>query len=637
VERLDTEFIHNEAAPLQPAGLDGQVSSPVATEQPCPSLRSRHLFSEALFFLMFALCLDVPNLVYSGTGFYQTLHFMKWVTALAPVGVMALCTGSAALLEGRNARMEVDALGVYWLGFFAFITLQPLWVDIHLANGWLREWFFYAGCMAFYFAAFASFREKWLRAVLWLATLNAAVTGIFAELQVRGITSPILGMKLIMPTPGHYIGNTGQQNMFGIWMALALFSSLFLFVCYGGRYSKNFANKLLISGNAVFYVILSWCLICSTSRSAILAFWVGAFFLALMTHLTDRDRARQKRLAAGIVLFFIVLAVFLILDQTRGLDFLRKTRDMLRNLADVGARREIWKSSWQVFLVHPFTGVGLGQFKWHYLEGQHLAMALDPSMKWQFTYWAHNEILQWFCEFGLWGGLSLFFVMAFWLVAFVIYVRKHRGRMLPTEFLWGAALLFLIWFDALWTRPFHRIENTLWIVLAFALSSRHLFSGKDAAFTPRKFSPFLHHLTGALLVAGATAGFWFGIDGFRADRLLRQAVSYTADLARRKEMIATASFSPMLGDHARREMALLVLEQGKKANDGDLIADGLNRLIAVFRQKPTGEDYLTLLKNARQYSVAPLLEFLKPYGAPEQNRRSAESSASLKVSGTKKL
>ena len=292
---------------------------------------------------------------------------------------------------------------------------------------------------------------------------------------------------------------------------------------------------------------------------------------------------------------------------------------MLHNLADLGARRDIWKSSWQVFLMHPFTGVGLGQFKWHYLEGQHLAMALHPSMKWQFTYWAHNEILQWFCEFGLWGGLSLFFVMALWLAAFVIFMRKHRGKTLPAEFLWGAALLFLIWFDALWTRPFHRIENTLWIVLAFALSARHLFSGKDAAFKLRKVSPLLYHLTGVLLVAAATAGFWFGIDGFRADRLLRQALSFTSDAEQKKEMIATAAFSPMLGDHARREAALLVLEQGKKANDGGMIADGLNRLIDCFRQKPTAEDYLTLLKNARQFSVKSLIKFLEPYGAFEQN------------------
>lgn len=595
-----------------PSAIFAPRPSPLPDESPS-------LFSEALFLLMFVLCLDVPNLVYSGGSFYQTLHFMKWATALVPVGVMALCTGTAAILKGQNDRMEIDVLGMYWLGFFAFITLQPLWVNIRLLNGWLREWFFYSGCMAFYFAAFTSFREKWLRAVLWLAVLNAAVTGVFAELQVRGITSPILGMNLIMPTPGLYIANTGQQNMFGIWMALALFSSLFLFVCYGGRYAKNFANKLLICGNVLFYIILSWCLICSTSRSAILAFWVGAFFLGVMTHLTDRDRKRQKRLAAGIVLFFIVLAAFLILDKTRGLDFLKKTRDMLHNLADLGARRDIWKSSWQVFLMHPFTGVGLGQFKWHYLEGQHLAMALHPSMKWQFTYWAHNEILQWFCEFGLWGGLSLFFVMALWLAAFVIFMRKHRGKTLPAEFLWGATLLFLIWFDALWTRPFHRIENTLWIVLAFALSARHLFSGKNAAFKLRKASPLLYHLTGVLLVAAATAGFWFGIDGVRADRLLRQALSFTSDAEQKKEMIATAAFSPMLGDHARREAALLVLEQGKKANDGGMIADGLNRLIDCFRQKPTAEDYLTLLKNARQFSVKSLIKFLEPYGAFEQN------------------
>ncbi len=583
------------------------------------------LFTQCLFYVMFALCLDVPNLVYSGFSFFQTLHFMKWVTALVPVGIMALCTGSGALLCGRDGPLKIDLLGAYWLAFLAFITLQPLWVHIRLPEGWYREWFFFAGCVVFYFAAFSFFREKWLRSILWLASLNAFINGIFAELQVREIIRPIFGLNLIMNTPSYYIGNTGQQNMFGLWVALALFSSLFLFVCYGGRFGRNLKNKVSIIANAVFYTALSWFLICSTSRSAILAFFVGAFFLALMIRLSDNDRSRLRRLGIGIIVFFAVFAAFLIIDKTRGLEFLKKSRDMLSNLADIGARRQIWETSWRVFLLQPFKGVGLGQFKWYYLEGQHIAMGLDPTMNWQYTYWAHNEIIQWFCEFGLWGGLSLLFMMALWLVCFVRYVRKHRGRTLPLEFLWSAAFLFLIWFDALWTRPFHRIENSLWIALAFALSSRCLFYGPEAVIPLRRIPSAVYRAAGAVFTAAAVAGFWFGIDGFRADRLLRQAVSGTSDFEIQKQMIAAAAFSPMIRDHAQHEMAHLILERGKKAADRDMIADGLNRLIACFRRKPTGDDYMTLLNDARQYSIDSLFKFLEPYMPPPGSGRQPTS------------
>lgn len=607
---------------LPSAGLPAAAAAvPGLAEQTEPNL-----FTQCLFYLLFALSLDVPNLVYSGFTFFQTLHFMKWVVSLVPVGIMALCTGSGALLDGKGGPLKIDVLGAYWLLYLVFVTVQPLWVHIRLPEGWHREWFFLTGCIAFYLTAFTYFREKWLRSILWLASLNAFINGVFAELQVRELIRPIFGLNLIMDTPNYYIGNTGQQNMFGLWVALALFSSLFLFVCYGNRFGENRRNKAAISINVVFYAALSWFLICSTSRSAILAFFVGAFFLALMICLSDHDRGRLKRLGIGIIIFFMVFAAFLVLDKNRGLEFLRKSRDMLSNLADIGARRQIWQTSWQVFLFHPYAGVGLGQFKWYYLEGQHIAMILDPTMDWQFTYWAHNEILQWFCEFGLWGGLSLLLMMVLWLASFVIYVRRHKGRALPLEFTWGAAFLFLVWFDALWTRPFHRIENALWIALAFALSSRHLFFGEDAVIRLRRIPSAIYRLTGAVFLAAAVAGFWFGIDGFRADRLLRRAVSGTKDYEQQKQLIGTAAFSPMLHDHAQREMALLVLNTGKKRNDSDMIADGLNRLIACFQQKPTGDDYMTLLKYASQYRIESLLKFLEPYMPPPGSRHQSGSN-----------
>ena len=79
--------------------------------------------------------------------------------------------------------------------------------------------------------------------------------------------------------------------MFALWMALALFSSLFLFVWYGGSFGKSFRNKLAITGNLFFYVIISWCLICSTSRSGIISYWVGTIMMTLMILCTDRGAA----------------------------------------------------------------------------------------------------------------------------------------------------------------------------------------------------------------------------------------------------------------------------------------------------------------------------------------------------------
>lgn len=573
-------------------------------------------FRSALFFLLFAVSLTLPNLVYSGTSFFQTLHLMKWCFALVPVGLLALCAGGPALLDGRRGPLRLDVMGLYWLLFMVFVTLQPRWVPLRSVPGWQREWFFFAGCVVFYLAAFSFFKEGWLRPILWLAALNATINGIFAELQVRGLVAPLRGLKLVMQTPGHYIGNTGQQNMLALWLAMALFSSLFLFVSYGGLFAKNLRNRIMIAGNLLFYVVMSWCLIRSTSRSGILAFWVGALAMALLIFFTSRDRGQLKRVALGIALFFAVLAVFILADTGRGFDFLLKTRDMIKNIADVAARREIWQTSWQVGAFRPLTGVGLGQFKWYYLQGQRAAMTLDPTMKWQFTYWAHNEILQWFCEFGLWGVLSLLLAALLWLAALCRCVRRRRGRRLPMEFLWGSSFLFLVWFDALWTRPFHRIENSLWVALAFALCSRHLFRGEEGAFAPKKLPSLFYRLTGAFMLAAAVGGFWFGIDGIRADLLLRRAESFTDDVEEKVRLMNIARHSPMVRDLAEHELAMLRLRLGEKLGDRGIIADGLNQLIACFVQQPTAQDFATLMDYARRSNIVPLLEFLEPYAPP---------------------
>ncbi|MDY3868917.1 MAG: O-antigen ligase family protein [Pyramidobacter sp.] len=581
-------------------------------------------FRSFWFCTLFAVCLALPNLVYSGTTFFQTLHLMKWVVSLVPVGLMALSAGGSALLDGNRSRLRVDFFGCFWLLYALFITLQPLWVPLSSVSAWRREWFFFAGCCAFYLLAFSFFSERWLRPILWLASLNAAVNGIIAECQIRGFVSPFGPISLIMPTPGNYIGNTGQQNMFALWMALALFSSLFLFACWGSNFTRNLANKLAVSANLLFYVIIAWCLISSTSRSGILAFWVGSVMMSLCVFFTDRDRGKLRRIGFGIILFFIVFGVFFLADTGRGFSFLVKTRDMIENMGDLAARREIWQTSWEVFKLSPHTGVGLGQYKWHYLIGQRIAMLADPSMKWQFTYWAHNEILQWFCEFGIWGGAALLAAGLFWLAAFFRFLRQHRGQTLPAAFLWSSSFLFLIWFDALWTRPFHRIENSLWIALAFALSNRYLFKRESSA-PARPASGAVCRAAGAFLLGTSVLGFWYGIDGVRGDLYLRAAESKTSDASEKQLLIQIARSYPMAEDLAERQLALLQIKLGETSKNMDVLADGLNKLIAVFRKQPTAEDYVTLMRYAQRSNIKNLLAFLERYSPPPRAQDTAIS------------
>ena len=94
---------------------------------------------------------------------------------------------------------------------------------------------------AFYVISVSSFPDWGLRPVLILGNINAAVNVIFAELQIRGLNNfsflrgtifadLIQYSSVILPTPGNYIGNTAQQNMFGLWTAVSVLGAVYLYV-----------------------------------------------------------------------------------------------------------------------------------------------------------------------------------------------------------------------------------------------------------------------------------------------------------------------------------------------------------------------------------------------------------------------
>ena len=186
----------------------------------------------------------------------------------------------------------------------------------------------------------------------------------------------------------------------------------------------------------------------------------------------------------------------------------------------------------------------------------------------------------------------------------------------PLDFLWGASFLFLVWFDAIWTRPFHRIENSLWIALAFALTCRRMFWGEDGMLRLTKLPSLFYRFAAIIMVGGTVLGLWFGIDGVRGDLLLRQAESYTQDPAEKEQLIRSAMLSPMVRDLAARELALLKIRTGEQRGDREMLADGLNQLIAVFSHQPTAQDFATLLTYARRSNIKTLLNFLEPYSPP---------------------
>ncbi|MCF4150747.1 O-antigen ligase family protein [Dethiosulfovibrio sp. F2B] len=569
---------------------------------------------DGLFLVSAAISLALPNLVYSGVFFFQTLHIMKWTVALVPVATMAILTGIVVAWRGsERTGFKVDLFGWIWFALLVYVTVQPIWAPIKSVPTFYREWFFFASLWGFYVLCLNLFRENWLRPILWLASLNGAINVFFAEFQVANNVNIFAPLKLILPTPGNYIGNTGQQNMLGLWLAITSLGSIFLYLCHGVRNTRG-SGRFFAVTNLMLLPVLLWGLWNSTSRSAILSLLVGLAVLALMIAI-GRDRARLRRLGFSVVLIAVVLGASILLNQGRSGSLISKGLDLVKNADTLGGRDGIWKTSWAMAMGEPIKGMGLGQYKWNYLDAQKKAFSLYPDMKWQYTNWAHNEYLQWYCESGLLGFIVLIGLAVWWLFSFFVYLKRHKGAAFPNAVLWSAAFLFLIWFDALWTRPFHRIENSLWMPLAFALANREIFVEMGLYRARFLGNSRGYRVVGIIMASVSLWGLVYLGQGLAGDVTIRRAV-YSRTAPVQRGLMEKAHGALMVRDIAERQLAYHYIAYGEAAKDPEALAKGLNMLLTAFRQQPTAEDLRRLLDWSGKLKKQELLKYLVTYLKP---------------------
>ena len=562
------------------------------------------LLPGGLFVVFFFISLVLPNLVFSGPYFYSTLHLAKWAVALVPVALCGIAAGIRIAVKGAvRTSFRIDGFAFVWLILLLYVTMQPFWSGLRSPETFFREWFFFASLWLAYILAVLLVDRRLLRAVLWGSLVNCALSVVFAELQVRGANHVL---PLILPTPGHYIANTGQQNMLALWLAMGGLNGAFLFFSAGkGRRGTMLLTAALLS-------VVFWGLISTTSRSGLLSLFLG--FLVLSCYFVrNMGRGNIRRVLSVALIFLSVMGLNLYLNEGRWGILMYKMEDIARDPLSIANRDSIWATSWTMYTASPLRGVGLGQYKWHYLDAQREMLKRWPRMKWQYTHWAHNEFLQWFAEAGTVGGILMLFLWGWWAVsAFRIFLKKSRCS---AEAFWASSMVALFLFDALWTRPFHRIENALWLVLAFAAANREMLLPLVSPPPPEEFEK------GGRLLGGVTAavcmiGLVYLGSGMWGDRMLRLFTNEQRTVAERQTALERALSAPMVRDLAEKEGAYYLISSGQERKDPESVSRGLNRLMAVFSKEP----HVRELNYLRQWSIRleneALVEEFTSYGAP---------------------
>ncbi len=602
--------------------MAGRKSKEAHKEAPEPQLHpltgeavSNPLVPDWIFEGLVTLSLTLPNLVFSGMHWYDTLHLMKWFVTLVPVGVLSVLAGARLARYGtERTGFVLDPLGTLWVGVLLFLSLQPFWAPLTSSVTFLKEWLTLGSLVALYLLTYNLFPTgNMIRVALWLANLNAAVNVLFAELQMRSLNA---SFPFIMNTPGYYIGNTAQQEMFGLWMAIAVLNGVYLHVAYGGQEAAGRIRQgaLLRWGNLVLLAVNGWGLWNSTARGGILSLLVGFSVFALMAW-RNYDRSHLRRLGAIVLVLGVVLAGSFVADKAlntgRATLMTQKTLDMIQNPGSVGLRIGIWRTSLQMFLHHPVTGVGLGHFKWNYLAAQRAMFDRYPDGEWQFTYWAHSEYLQWLCELGVFGGLLLAGMGLFWLAGFGRAVARREA--FPLEILWAAGMVFLIATDAVFSRPFHRVEIAVWFAVALALSAR--------SFLPARLSwtevrhPAVFRAFGGLWAAVALGGLLFLGDGMLGDRYLF-AATQSRDPNFKMGALDQAGKHFMSREEALEQKGYLYLLVAEANRDGRLLKPGLDLLYQAFGQRAEAKKLMDLMKGygalGDEAKVREMTRFLKP-------------------------
>lgn len=574
-----------------------------------------------LFYPLVFISLALPNLIYSGSGWFDTLHIMKWAWTMVPLALVSLTGGaSLALFATGRAGFHFDLFGALWFAMIVFISLQPLWAGITSWSTYSKEWFFAAALFAAYLFCFNLFdSEAALRRALWLANINAAVNVVFAELQIRGLNEMC---DFVMNVPGNYVGNIGQQEIFGLWMAMAAFNGIFLHAIYSSPLCAS-PRKFLVSANLALLAINSWGLWNSTTRAGMLALFVGTAVLSLVFVLCRRERGITRRVGAAfaVVVFMLAANIFTgYFGLSRAYSLVNKTSDMILNTSNFGARREIWITSWNVLKLHPLAGVGLGHYKWRYLDGQREAMKSHPELKWQYTYWAHSEYLQLLAELGIFGALAVAAVGLWWLAGFLRALTMRR--VLSPGCAWGCAMLFLIWFDALFSRPFHRIEVAIWMSLAFAWANREILSAP-----PRweMRGGVLTRAFGLFVAAASVAGLLFFYSGCRADKNLF-AAEMASDASLRAMFISSARKSLMNHDEALEQTAYCIIDLARASGSPEGLRAGAETLYLSFRTRPQAKQLVELMELARETGNLALMVELAGYFPPERDEGDAPIS-----------
>jgi len=182
---------------------------------------------------------------------------------------------------------------------------------------------------------------------------------------------------------------------------------------------------------------------------------------------------------------------------------------------DQEGRWSIWLTSWEMIKSAPILGVGLGNYKWNYMDALSVSRETYPQISPKYTFWAHNEYLQWIAETGAIGGILFFSLLIYCIVLCLRGIKRdiNQNNEKRTFLIWSLAALAVLMVDSCFSRPFHHVDTAFTLPLALAMISR--LEAKPVELTSR----IRCGVSGAILVF-SLSGFFLFLQYFQGQNFL---------------------------------------------------------------------------------------------------------------------
>ncbi len=385
--------------------------------------------------------------------------------------VLGLCAVAAYLCKAyRQENLELPRIALLPLGLLAFVMAQQL-----LLPGVIREY----GLLGMVYFAWA--------AILMILAHNLRNSDYFERLVRFLAYALVIGGVLVgcleiwSLLVRHVYGNWGgqfQPNIYGDYMFLSVVSWLYLWLKTGGTH--HWHGNLLALGAVIIVAGLG-----ITPSRTVLLYWL------MLAVLSGIGAFREKR---GLLkpLFFLMAGYALM--QFAWVDFITPEAVQIQEALPMqssidrvvhpavgqSVRWHLWLSAWDLFLQSPWLGQGFGRFDWAYFNAGY-------SMPGILNYHehAHNLLLQFLAELGVFPVLMLGFFLTVWL-------RDLLKTPCSLENGWLLASLSVLGLHSL-------LEYPLWYLHFLGIAAVLLGMGEQKAYA-MKTTKLLTGLTGGAVL-----------------------------------------------------------------------------------------------------------------------------------------